>query len=87
MNAADALNLTYTAVIAVSGLALYRLSRSPKPPYLKARWDDDARAWVNEEPHDVGPDSLRLLEDLEAHMKAYGAAVADYYDTTTGDPR
>ena len=26
-----------------------------------------------------GPDSLRLLEDLEAHMNAYGAAVADLY--------
>lgn len=29
-----------------------------------------------------GPDSLRLLEDLDAHLKAYGAAVADLYDTT-----
>lgn len=29
-----------------------------------------------------GPDSLRLLEDLEAHMKAYGNEVADLYDTT-----
>ncbi|MFF7550889.1 hypothetical protein ACFZCU_45905 [Streptomyces canus] len=35
--------------------------------------------------HDVGPDSLRLLKDLEAHMKAYGNEVADLYDTTTGD--
>lgn len=35
--------------------------------------------------HDVGPDSLRLLEDLDAHLKAYDAAVADLYDTTTGD--
>jgi hypothetical protein len=34
-----------------------------------------------------GPDSLRLLEDLEAHMKAYGAAVADLYDTTPGEPQ
>lgn len=33
-----------------------------------------------------GPDSLRLLEDLDTHMKAYGNAVADLYDnTTTGD--
>lgn len=29
-----------------------------------------------------GPDSLLLLEDLEAHMKAYGNEVADLYDTT-----
>lgn len=34
-----------------------------------------------------GPVSLRLLEDLEAHLKAYGATVADLYDTTTGDPK
>ena len=33
-----------------------------------------------------GPDSLRLLEDLEAHMKQYGARVADLYDTTPGGP-
>ena len=32
-----------------------------------------------------GPDSLRLLEDLEAHMNAYAEAVADLYDTTPGD--
>lgn len=38
--------------------------------------------WVYE-----GPDSLQLLEDLEAHMKAYGARVADLYDTTPGDTR
>lgn len=35
--------------------------------------------------HDVGPDNLRLIEDLDAHLKAYGAAVADLYDTTTGN--
>lgn len=34
--------------------------------------------------HDVGPDSLRLLQDLDAHLDAYAATVADYYDTTTG---
>jgi hypothetical protein len=26
-----------------------------------------------------------FLADLTAHLKAYGAAVADYYDTTPGD--
>jgi hypothetical protein len=56
-----------------------------RPPYLAARWDDDTQQWVNTETHDVGPDSLRLLEDLEAQLKAYGAQVADYYDTTPGD--
>lgn len=37
--------------------------------------------------HYEGPDSLRLLQDLEAHMKAYGEAVADLYDTTPGGPQ
>jgi hypothetical protein len=56
-----------------------------RPPYRAARWDEDRKDWVNEEAHDVGPDGLRLLEDLEAEMKAYAERVADYYDTTTGD--
>ncbi|MDX2550182.1 hypothetical protein [Streptomyces stelliscabiei] len=55
-------------------------------PYLAARWDDEAGDWVNEEPHDVGPDPLLLLEDLTAHLKAYGASIADYYEPVrTGD--
>ncbi|MDX2513893.1 hypothetical protein PV355_01760 [Streptomyces stelliscabiei] len=55
-------------------------------PYLAARWDDEAGDWVNEEPHDVGPDPLLLLEDLTAHLRAYGAEIADYYEPVrTGD--
>jgi hypothetical protein len=81
------LDLTYAAIAAIAGLALLWLCRTPKPPYLKARWDDERGDWVNEQPHDVGPDGLRLLETLEADLKAYGAEVADYYDTTTGDPK
>ena len=46
-------------------------------------WDADAQEWAT--PHDVGPDPLRLLTELDAHLKAYGATVADFYDTTTGD--
>lgn len=32
-----------------------------------------------------GPDSLHLLEDLEAHITEYGNTISDFYDTTTGD--
>lgn len=49
-------------------------------PYLAARWDDAAGDWVNETPHDVGPDQLLLLADLETHLKAYAATVADLYE-------
>lgn len=55
-------------------------------PYLAARWDDEAGDRVNETPHDVGPDPLRLLDDITAHLKAYGAEIADYYEPArTGD--
>jgi hypothetical protein len=54
-------------------------------PYLAARWDDDKQDWVNEGQHDVGPDQLRLLQDLDTHLKAYADHIADLYDTTTGD--
>ncbi|MDX3639293.1 hypothetical protein [Streptomyces sp. MB09-02B] len=55
-------------------------------PYLAARWDDKTGDWVNQAEHDVGPDPLRLLTDLEAHLKAYGAEIADLYEPArTGD--
>jgi hypothetical protein len=54
-------------------------------PYLAARWDDAAGDWVNEAEHDVGPDQLRLLDDLETHLKAYAATVADLYEPATTD--
>lgn len=30
--------------------------------------------------HDVGPDSLRLLEDLDAHLDAHAAQLAGLYE-------
>ncbi|WP_200309141.1 hypothetical protein [Streptomyces adelaidensis] len=56
-----------------------------KRPYLAARWDDTAGDWVNEAEHDVGPDGLLLLEDLTAHLRAYGTSVADLYEPATND--
>ncbi|MFF7837610.1 hypothetical protein ACFZC6_02055 [Streptomyces ossamyceticus] len=61
-------------------------------PYLAAHWDDEAGDWVNDAPHDVGPDPLLLLDQLTAHLKAYAAEIADLYEpvgvddhTTEGD--
>jgi hypothetical protein len=56
-----------------------------KHPYLAARWDDAAGDWVNETPHDVGPDGLLLLDQITAHLKAYGAEIADLYEPVTSD--
>ena len=74
-------------IIAVGQFDRYRTKR----PYLTARWDDKTSDWVNEEEHDVGPDGLRLQEDLAAHLKAYAAAVIDLYEPATtdhqGDPK
>lgn len=54
-------------------------------PYLAAHWDDAAGDWVNDEPHDVGPDALLLLEQLTAHLKAYADEIADLYEPATTD--
>lgn len=43
----------------------------------KASRAEEAR----EEPvHDVGPDSLRLLQDLDAHLDAHAAQLAGLYE-------
>lgn len=63
-----------------------------KRPHLAARLDETTGDWVNEEPHDVGPDPLQLLNEITAHLKAYGAEIADLYEpvhtdgTTTTNP-
>jgi hypothetical protein len=62
-------------------LAIVLIDRAKnRRPYLAARWNDTASDWVNEAPHDVGPDQLLLLADLETHLKAYAATVADLYE-------
>lgn len=38
------------------------------------RYCDKTGDGVNETPHDVGPDALRLLQDLDAHLDEYVAA-------------
>lgn len=37
-------------------------------------------ALLHEVKHDVGPDSLRLLEDLDAHLDQQFAALAGFYE-------
>ena len=84
-------NWAIAAALLAVGIALVRRARRADrledQPYMNALYDEARQEWVNTEAHPVGPDSLRLLKDLEAHMKAYGAAVADYYDTTPGGPQ
>jgi hypothetical protein len=38
------------------------------------------RAWRAGSQHDVGPDSLRLLEDLDAHLDAHFARLAPLFE-------
>lgn len=41
-------------------------------------WDADGQRWATV--HEVGPDPLKLIVDLEQDLKAYAATVADLYD-------
>lgn len=81
--------LIIAAVLAFSGTAGYYQVRRAQQTCEDARTGaiEEGRISGSFAPvvHDVGPDDLRLIEDIEGHLKAYGATVADLYDTTTGD--
>jgi hypothetical protein len=82
--------LIIVAVLAFSGTAAYYQIRRAHNlcEDERARALETGRISGNFAPavHDVGPDSLRLIEDLDAHMKAYGEQVADLYDTKGSRP-
>ena len=89
----ESVSWSVAAAAPLIGLAIYlackavgdHLDRKDRRAYVQAHWDEVGKRWSDNDGHDVGPDNRRLLEDLEAHLKAYGNEVADYYDTTTGD--
>lgn len=60
MNTAAAATLTVAIVLAALAGVLWRISRAHRA-YTAAR-------------HDVGPDTLRLLQELDAHLDNYVAA-------------
>lgn len=64
-----------------------RIERRARDAYLQAHWDPAAGTWADLDGHGVGPDGLRLQQDLAAHLKAYGEQIADLYDTTSGGPQ
>jgi len=67
-------NLAYACLFLGMAVVVWRATR-PRPARRVAE-------------HDVGPDALRLLEDLEDHMTAYEASVRSLYDRprTPHDP-
>ena len=79
MNAADGINLAYVATLVVSAVGLLRLCRTPRP--TKAQRAAAVRALVGQQVvHDVGPDALRLLQDLDAHLDQYSTQLAGLYE-------
>ncbi len=42
--------------------------------------ESDRDRTVREAQHDVGPDSLRLLEETDAHLDAYAVRLFDLYE-------
>lgn len=68
--------LGYAAVLLAFAFFIWRVCRDPRP---KAR-DVIAAARADVARHDVGPDALRLLEDLDAHLNTYFASVNELYE-------
>jgi len=85
VNRYDVVNASYALVILAFAVAIWRASRT-----RRVRRADGERARViavgdirgSFAPvvHDVGPDNLRLLEDLDAHLDQHFARVAALYE-------
>jgi hypothetical protein len=67
-------NIAYAAFIAILGVILVCLCWEPKTTEAERVTAARARVGLDiEDEHDVGPDSLRLLEDLDAHLDNFVA--------------
>ncbi|WP_030682115.1 hypothetical protein [Streptomyces cellulosae] len=87
MNGNTIASLAAAALLAVLGGTLVWLCWEPKP--TEAERAEAARARVGlpltgpgltgEDEHDVGPDALRLLADLDAHLDQQFAQLANLY--------
>jgi hypothetical protein len=71
MNGGTVINLGYASVLLAFAFLIWRVWRDPRPK---------ARDVIAAARHDVGPDNLRLLEDLDAHLDAYAAQIAGLYE-------
>lgn len=69
MDSPAAASLTIAIVVALLGLAFYLVCRAVDEHLDRKRLDA-----AHDDEHDVGPDALRLLEDLDAHLDEYLAA-------------
>jgi hypothetical protein len=70
----DVANLAVAVALIVAAAVVYLTVRPPRQTRITVM------------PAELTPaDEEAFLADLAAHLTAYGEAVADYYDTTTGD--
>ncbi|MFE9764649.1 hypothetical protein ACFYPC_08980 [Streptomyces sp. NPDC005808] len=65
MSAATVINLGIAVFLLVCTLVLFRLCRTPRP---RTQWRYE------------GPDSLRLMEDLDAHLDRHFAELSGLYE-------
>ncbi|MGW4759570.1 hypothetical protein [Streptomyces chartreusis] len=72
MSAATVINLGYVAFLLAFAYFMWRACRDPRP---KAR-DIISAARDSYE----GPDSLRLMQELDAHLEAYFARLAHLFE-------
>ncbi|MFS8200512.1 hypothetical protein ACLVWQ_17720 (plasmid) [Streptomyces sp. CWNU-52B] len=75
-------------VICVVGATFcaWRVRSALRGPLERARLIADATARTADDGHDVGPDALRLLEDLDAHLDGYFARVSHLFEELGSPP-
>lgn len=71
MSAETAMNLGYSFFLLAFAFLIWRFCRDPRPK---------ARDVIAAARHDVGPDSLRLMQELDEHLDAYYARLAHLFE-------
>jgi hypothetical protein len=76
MDAETVINLALTAFLLLFAFVMWRFCRTPKPRTRAKARDVIAAARDSYE----GPDSLRLMQELDVHLDAYFARLAHLFE-------
>lgn len=88
MSSPEAASYTVAIVVALLGAAFYLICRAvdehsdrrARRSYLQANWDKSTGTWSDNDGHDVGPDALRLMQEMDRILDAHMARLEGLFE-------
>lgn len=88
MSSPEAASYTVAIVVALLGAAFYLICRAAdehsdrraRRSYLQANWDEATSTWSDNDGHDVGPDALRLMQEMDRILDAHMARLEGLFE-------